>query len=141
MTTSASASLASQVGDVRAGSVCVNLSPVRMEGPVLCPVAQCWDTPAPVNLATLGLTVKGACHVGSCPATMEAAVHLPHVGPGALACQVMQVPSVSTAVMKVAPPSPAATEGCAWKTLVSHSSTASVPVDGRGNGASIAAEW
>lgn len=35
MTTSVSASPGSQVGDVRTGSVCVNLIHVKMEGPVL----------------------------------------------------------------------------------------------------------
>lgn len=138
MTTNVSASQASQVGGVRAGLVCVSLSLVRMEEPVLCPALH-WDTPAHVSLVILGPTVKEACPVGSCPATMEVAVHLPHGGHVAPAYQVMVGPSVSIAVMKAAPPSPAEMEGCALKRPVSRSSTASVPVAGKVNAASRAA--
>lgn len=81
----------------------------------------------------LGPIVKEACLVGSCPATMEVAVHLPHEGHAAPACQVMVGPSVSTAVMKGAPPSLAETEGCALKRPASRSSSASVSMAGRVN--------
>lgn len=76
MTTSVFAGLASQVGGVRAGSVCVSLSLVRTEELVLFPSAQHWDTPARVSLVILGPTVTEACPVESYPATMEVAVHL-----------------------------------------------------------------
>lgn len=77
MTTNVCASLASQAGGVRAGLVCVSLSLVRAEESVLCPAVLHWDTPARVSLVMLGPTVKEACLVGSCPATMEVAVHSP----------------------------------------------------------------
>lgn len=78
----------------------------------------------------LGPTVKEACPVGSCPATMEVAVHLPqgvHVAP---AWKVMGGLSVSIAVMKAAPPSPAGMEVCALKRPASRTFTANVPVAG-----------
>lgn len=78
----------------------------------------------------LGPIVKGACPVGSCPATTEVAVHLPQGGHAAPACLVMEGPSVNTAVMKAAPPSPAEMEDYAQKRPASRSSTASVPVAG-----------
>lgn len=139
MTTNVSASQASQVGGVRAGSVCVSLSLVRTEEPVLYPALH-WDTPARVSWVILGPIVKEACPVGSCPATMEVAAHLPHGGHVAPARQVMVDPSVSTAVMKAAPPSPAEMEGCALKRPASRSSTASVSVAGQVNAASRAAD-
>lgn len=73
------------------------------------------------------------CPAGSCPATMEAAVHSPPEGHVAHACQAMAGPSVSTAAMKVARPSPAAMEACAQRRPASHSFTASVPVAGLEN--------
>lgn len=88
----------------------------------------------------LGPIVKEACPVGSCPATMEVAVHLPQGGHVAPVCQVMAGPSVSIAVMKAAPPSPAGMEGYALKRPASPSSIASVSVAGQVNGASRAAE-
>lgn len=139
MTTNASAGLASQVGGVRAGSVSVSHSLVKMEGPVQFPAAQHWDTPALVSLAILDLTVKEACPVENCPATMEVVVHLPHGERDVPACQVMAVPSVSTAATKVALRSPAGMEGCALRRPASRSSTASVPVAGQVNAASRAA--
>lgn len=87
-----------------------------------------------------GPIVKEACLVESCPATMEAAVLLPQGGRVAPARKVTVGPSVSIALTKVAPPSPAGTEDCALKRPASRSSTASVPVAGRANGASRAAE-
>lgn len=139
MTTNVSASPASQVEGVRAGSVCVSLSLVRTEEPVLYPALH-WDTPARVSLVTLGPIVKEVCPVGSCPATMAAAVHLPQGGHVAPAYQVMAGPSVSTAAMKAAPPSPVGMEDCALKRPASHSSIASVQVAGQVNVASRAAD-
>ncbi len=89
---------------------------------------------------TLGPTVKEACPVGSFPATMEVAAHSLLGGRVALACQGMVVPNVSTAVMMAAPPSPAVMEVCAPKKQVSRTSTASVPMAGRVNGASRVAD-
>lgn len=140
MTTNVSASLASQAGGVRIGSVCVSLSLVRAEESALYPAALHWDTPALVSLVMLEPIVKEACPVGSCPATMEEAVHLPLGGHVAVACQVMAAPSVSIVVMKAAPPSPAGMEGCVLKRPASRSSTASVPVAGQVNGASRPAD-
>lgn len=140
MTTNVSASLASQVGGVRAGSVCVNLSLARTEEPVLYPAALHWDTPAHVSLVIPGPIVKEVCPVGSCLVTMEVAVHLPQGGHVAPASLVLVGPSVSTAAMKAAPLSPAEMEDCALKRPASHSFTASVPVDGSVNSASRAAD-
>lgn len=136
MTTCVFASLDSQVGDVRAGSVYVSLSLVRMEERVLYPAALHWDTPAHVSLVILGPTVKEACPVGSCLAIMEVAVHLPQGGHVAPAFQAMVGPSVSIEVKKVAPHSPAGMEGRALKRPVSHSIIVSVPLAGQVNGAS-----
>ena len=88
----------------------------------------------------LGPIVKEACPVGNCPATMEVAVHLPQGAHVAPAFQAMAGPSVSITVMKAAPPSPVAMEGCALKRPASRSFTASVPVAGRVNGASRVAD-
>ena len=82
----------------------------------------------------LGLIVKEACPVGSCPATMVVAVHSPKGGRVAPAIQVMVDPSASIAAMKAVPPSPAGMEGCALKKQASRTFTASVPVAGQGNG-------
>lgn len=139
MTTNVSASQVSQVGDVRTGSAYVSLSLVRTVEPVQFPAALHKDTPAHVSLVILGPTVKEACPVESSPATMEAAVHLQQGAHVALACQVLVGPSVSIAVMKAAPPSPAGMEACAPKRPASPSSTASVLVAGQVNGASRAA--
>lgn len=128
MTTSVSASRASQDGGVRAGSAYVSLSRVRMEEPVLYPAALHWDTFARVSLVTLGPVVKEACPVGSCPATMEVAAHLPAGGLVAPALQVMEAPSVSIGVMRAALHSPVGTEGCALRRPATHTFTASVPV-------------
>lgn len=84
----------------------------------------------------LGPIVKEACLVVSYPATMVVVVHLPHEGHAAPACQVMVDPSVSIAVMKGAPPSPAEMEGCALKRPASRSSSASVSMAGQVNGVS-----
>lgn len=140
MITNVSASLASQAGGVRAGSVCVSLSLVRVEESALYPAALHWDTLVPVSLVMLVPIVKEVCPVGSCLATMEVVVHLPQEGHVAAACQVMVGPSVSIAVMKAAQPSPAGMEGCALKRPAFHSSTASVPVAGQVNGVSRAAD-
>ncbi len=88
----------------------------------------------------LGPIVKEVCPVGSCPATMEVAVHLPQGGRVAPAWQVMVGPSVSIAVMKAVPPSRAGMKGCALKRPASPSSTASVPVAGQVNGVSRASD-
>lgn len=140
MTINVSANLASQAGGVRTGSVCVSLSLVRAEESVPCLAPLHWDTPARVNLVTLGQIVKGACPVGSCHATMEAAVHLPQGERVAAACKVMAGPSVSITVKKAAPLSPAGMEGCALKRPAFHTSTASVPVGLLVNAASRADE-
>lgn len=134
--TNVSANLASQAGGVRTGSVCVSPSLVRAEESVLCPAPLHWDTPAHVNLVMLGQIVKGACPVGSCPATMEVAVHLPQGERVAAACKVMAGLSVSITVRRAAPPSPVGMEGCALKRPAFHTSTASVPVALLVNGAS-----
>lgn len=76
MTTNVSASPASQVEGARADSVCVSLSPARMEEPVPYTVCLPQDTYALVSLVIRGPTVKEACLAGSCPATMEVAVPL-----------------------------------------------------------------
>lgn len=83
----------------------------------------------------LGPTVKEACLVGSCPATMEVTVHLLQEVHAASAWKVMGDPSVSIAVMKAAPPSPAEMEVYALKRPASHTFTASVLVAGQVNGA------
>lgn len=133
MTTSVSASLALQVDDAKADLVCVNLSLVRMEEPALYLAALQWDTLALVNLVILVLTVREACPVESCPATMEEAVHLLHEEPVAPAYQVMVGPSVSTELMMGAPLSPAGMEGFAQRRQVFLSSTVSALVDGKAN--------
>lgn len=88
----------------------------------------------------LGLIVKEACPVGSCPATMEVAVHLQQEGHAAPACLVMVEPSVSIVARKGAHPSPAEMEDCALKRPVSHSFTVSVPMVGQVNAASRATD-
>lgn len=71
---------------------------------------------------------------------MEVVVHLPQEGLVAHAYQVMAGPNVSIAVMKDAQLCPAAMEDYALKRPTSHSSTVSVPVDGKVNGVNSAAE-
>lgn len=89
---------------------------------------------------TRGLIVKEACPVGSCPATMEVAVHSPQEGLVAHAHQVLVGYSVNVAAVKVAQLCPAAMEDYALKRPLSHTSTVSVPVDGKVNGVSSRAE-
>lgn len=88
----------------------------------------------------LGPIVKEACPAGSCPATMEVAVHIPQGGHVAPAFQVLAGPSVSIVVRTVAPPNPVVMEGCALKRPASRSFTASVPVAGQVNGVSRVAD-
>lgn len=140
MITNVSASLASQVAGVRAGSVCVSLSLVRMEERVLYLAAFHWDTPVHVSLVIPDSIVKEACPVESCPATMEVAVHLPQGGRVVHAIQVLAGHSVSIAVMKAAPPSPAVIAVCVLKRPASRTFTASVPVAIQVKGVSRPAE-
>ena len=88
----------------------------------------------------LGPTVTEACLVGSSPATMEVAVHLPQGGHVAPALQVTAGPSVSIVVRTDAPPSPVGMEGCALKRPASPFFTASVSAAGQVNDASRLAD-
>lgn len=140
MTTNVSASPDSQVGGVRTGTVYVSLSLVRMEVRALYPAALQWDTSARVNLDILGQTVKEVCPVGSCPATMEGAVHSLQGERVAPAYLVTVGPSVSIAAKKAVLPSLAIMEGYVLKRPAFRSSIASVPVVGQVSGVSRAAE-
>lgn len=89
-----------------------------------------------ISRVILVRTVKGACLVGSCLATMEEAVPLPPEEHAAHACQALVAPSVSIAVMTGALPSHVGTEASALKKSVSHFSIVSVQVDSWENDAS-----
>lgn len=81
-------------------------------------------------------TVREACPVGNCPATMAAAAHLPPGGHVAAACQAMAAPSVSTVALRDVPPNHAAMEGFARKRPAILTSAANVLRTGLGNGVS-----
>lgn len=99
-----------------------------------------WTLQPSLFRVTLGRTVKGACPVGSCRATMEEAVHSPPGGLAAPVLRVMADPNVSVAVRTAAPPSPVEMEGCALKRPASRSFTASVPMALRENDANRASD-